>query len=306
MTHVIGSLLAIAVQLMVPLAWASCGEILCERSGVLNVGLEGAILVGALAAAVAFTNTNSFVAATAFGILVGAALGMILSFLYVWRGVDQVIGGVVLYLLSSGLTAAAWTKLQGPYVGRDLAALPIPGLYNIPLIGAIAFDQNIFVYGCVCFAVLLDAALRNSRLGKNVRAAGEAPEAVDSVGLSVRWIRTWSLTAGTALGALGGVSLVLTSSSGRFVPNMAGGIGFVALGVTLLVRWRPTGALVAAFGFGCLQAFRYTAQSSAALDFIPVEAILALPYVAAIILVAVSRGSRYPAAMGGFWRGGGH
>lgn len=299
------TLLVITVQLMVPLAWASLGEIVSERAGVLNVGLEGAILIGALGAAVGYSNTDSLAVGALAGLASGLVLGAVLSYLYVWKAVDQVVGGVMIFLLASGFSTAMWAKLQGPYSGQTLPRLPIPLLSEIPVIGEVLFDQDAFVFATLLLAPLLYFFLRDARWGKYVRATGEAPEAVDAAGLSVRHIRAVALTLGTMLGAMGGVALVLASSSGRFVANMSGGIGFIALGIVLLVRWNPLWALIAAAAFSFLQGLRYVAQSSPALDAIPVEAILALPYLVAIVVVTISRGSRYPAAMGTFWKGGG-
>jgi general nucleoside transport system permease protein len=297
------ALLVIAVQLMVPLAWASYGEIMAERAGIINVGLEGAILIGALGAAVGYSNSNSISFGIVLGLSCGLVLGVILSYLYVWRSVDQVVGGVMVYLLATGLTAALWTRFQGPFTGANVPKIAIPFLSDLPVLGPVIFSQNAFVYAAILFAILLEFVMRSTRTGRNVRATGEAPEAVDAAGLSVRWIRVVSLTIGTALGALGGVALVFTSSSGRFVPNMSGGIGFIALGIVLLARWRASFALIATLAFGGLQAFRYVAQANPTLSSLPVELILATPYVVAIIIVAVSRGSRYPAAMGTHWHG---
>jgi general nucleoside transport system permease protein len=297
------ALLVIAVQLMVPLAWASFGEIISERAGVINVGLEGAILIGALGAAVGYSNSNSLVLGAFVGLICGLVLGTVLSFLYIWRGVDQVVGGVMVYLLATGLTAALWTRFQGPFTGANFPKIQIPFLSKIPVVGDAIFNQNAFVYAAIIFAPVLEFVMRSTRTGKSIRATGEAPEAVDAAGLSVRWIRTASLVIGTALGAIGGVALVFTSSSGRFVPNMSGGIGFIALGIVLLARWHAALALVATLAFGGLQAFRYVAQANPTLSSLPVEMILATPYVVAIIIVAVSRGSRYPAAMGTYWSG---
>jgi ABC-type uncharacterized transport system permease subunit len=163
----------------------------------------------------------------------------------------------------------------------------------------------VLVYAVVAFALALAWILRRTQIGLLLRATGESPDAVDGAGRNVRRIRAVGVTLGTTLGALGGAALVLTASSGRFVTNMSGGIGFIALGVVLLARWKPVVALVVAAAFGFLQALQSRAQSIGWMSGVPSEFLLMLPYIGAIVVVAISRGSRYPAALGVAWKRGG-
>jgi ABC-type uncharacterized transport system permease subunit len=294
------ALLAIAIGLMMPLAWAAFGEIISERSGVLNVGLEGAVLIGAWGAAVGYSNSGSLLFGLVLGLASGAALGLVLSILYIWRGVDQVVGGVMVNLFAIGFTSAMWTKFEGDAKGQNFPRISIPGLSDLPIVGRVLFQQNALVYGVVIFGLILALVLRSTHIGLLLKATGEAPDAVDGLGWNVRWIRAIGLTLGTTLGALGGTALVLTASSGRLM-NMSAGIGFIALGVVLLARWKPLAALGVAGAFGFLQALQFRAQTIHWLADVPSEFLLMLPYIGAIVVVAISRGSRYPAALGVAW-----
>ena len=298
----ISILLAVAVPLMAPLLWAILGEIISERSGVLNVGLEGAILLGAWGTAVGYSQSGNIVAGVFSGLAVGLITGTILAVLYVWRGVDQVVGGVILNLLAVGFTAAMWTTLQGSQTVSNADRLKIPLLSDLPVVGQALFNQNGLVYAALIAVPILILLLERTRWGLRVKAAGESPEALHAAGIAVNQVRAGGVILGTTLGALGGATIVLTSASGGFVSNMSAGTGYIALAIVILARWRPQIALIAATAFGILQALQYQVQTIPLLAAIPSEIILALPYIAAIAVVAFSRSARYPAATGVPWR----
>jgi ABC-type uncharacterized transport system permease subunit len=299
--EVLATVLIIAVQLMAPLAWAVYGEIIAERSGVLNVGLEGAVLLGAWATAVGYSQSGNPWIGIALGVGVGVVTGVVLAILYVIRGVDQIVGGIILNLLAGGVTVALWVSLQGEQSVANLPRMSVPGLSDIPVVGTALFGQNALVFAALVAGPVLFFALTRTRWGIRLRAAGEAPEALDSSGISVRKVRTVGVIVGTVLGAVGGATLVLTSSSGAFVANMSAGIGFIALAVVILARWNPVVGLAAAVVFGVLQALQYQVQSLPFLAEVPTQVILALPYIASIVVVAFNRAARYPAATGIPW-----
>jgi simple sugar transport system permease protein len=302
-TVVLATLLVIAIQLMAPVLWASLGEIVAERSGVLNIGTEGCLLLGAWASALVLSHGQSLFLAVVAGIGVGVLTGGVLAVLYVWRRVDQIIGGIMVNLLALGLTTALWTLLRGDETSGNAPSLPIPLLSDIPVVGEALFDQNIFVYASILAAVALFFVLRQTRWGLRLRAAGEAPAALDAAGVSVRRLRVSGLLVGSALAALGGTTLVLTSGAGSFVFDMSAGRGFIALGVVLLARWNPLLALLITAVFGLLQALQFQAQSIGWLSGVPTDVWIAAPYVVAIIAVAVAHGTRYPKAVGVAWTG---
>jgi len=298
---IITTLLIVAIPLMAPLVWAVLGETVSERGGVLNVGLEGAVLLGAWGTAVGYSQTGSWLLGAACGLGVGLVTGCLLAVLYVWRGIDQVVGGVILNLLAVGFTTAMWTGLQGASPVSNAPRLPISMLADIPFIGAV-FNQNALVYGALLAAPLLLLSLERTRWGLRVKAAGEAPEALDAAGVRVRPVRAVAVITGTALGSIGGATIALTSASGGFVPSMSAGIGYIALAIVILARWQPVLGLLAALIFGLLQALQYQVQTFAWLAALPSEIVLALPYIAAIVVVALSRSARYPAATGVAWQ----
>lgn len=301
MNTVLPALLLIAIQLMAPLVWAISGEIVSERSGVINVGLEGAILLGAWGTAIGYSHSGSPAIAIGSGVLVGVVTGGTLAALYVWRGIDQVVGGLMINLLAVGLTASTWSTFRGAQKVENLPALPIPVLSEIPVVGPAFFDQNALVYAALVFPFALYFALKRTRWGVRLCAAGEAPDALDSAGVSVPAVRSVGLIVGTTIAAVGGATLVLTSATGTFVPGMTAGIGYVALGLVLVSRWNPLIALAAAGGFGLVTALQYQGQSIPLLASIPTEVLLATPYVAAIVVVAFARSARPPAATGIYW-----
>jgi ABC-type uncharacterized transport system permease subunit len=295
------TVLVIAVQLMAPLAWAVYGEIIAERSGVLNVGLEGSILLGAWATAVGYTQTGNPWIGVVASVGVGMLSGLVLAFLYVWRGVDQIVGGIIFILLAGGLTLTFWVTLQGASPTANLPRIEIPLLSSIPIIGSALFSQNALVLTAIVAGPLVWVLLARTRWGIRLRAAGESPAALDAAGVSVRGIRTRGIVIGSVLGSIAGSTLLLTSASGTFVANMSAGIGFIALAVVILARWNPLVGLVAALAFGVLQALQYQVQSWPILAGIPTQFILALPYIASIVVVVFSRSARYPAATGVAW-----
>ena len=297
----ITTVLVIAVQLMAPLVWAVYGEIIAERAGVLNVGLEGAVLLGAWGTAVGYSQSGNLGVGILVGLGVGFATGALLAFLYVWRGVDQIVGGIILNLLAAGFTTAMWVEFQGDQMVANAPRLEIPLLSAIPVVGPAFFDQNALVLGALVAGPLLILILQRTRWGVRTRIAGEAPEALDAAGISVRTVRSVGIIVGTAVGSVGGITLILTSSSGAFVPNMSAGLGFIALAVVILARWNPLVALAAALVFGILRALQYQVQALPFLADIPIQVILALPYIASIVVVAFNRAARYPTATGIPW-----
>jgi ABC-type uncharacterized transport system permease subunit len=300
-TVVLTTLLVIAVQLTAPILWAALGEIVSERSGVLNIGTEGCLLLGAWASATALSYGANLWGAVAAGLGAGIVTGLVLSLLYVWRTVDQIIGGIMVNLLALGLTSALWALLRGDQTAGNARSLHVPGLSSIPVVGEALFAQNVLVDAALLASIVLFLLLRHSQWGLRLRAAGEAPAALDAAGVGVRRLRVSGLVVGSSLAALGGTTLVLTSGAGTFVFNMSAGRGFIALGVVLLARWNPVLAMLFTAVFGVLQALQFQAQSIGWLSPVPTDAWIAAPYLVAIVAVAVARGTRYPAALGVPW-----
>ena len=289
------------LQLMVPILLAALGEIVSERSGVLNVGIEGTMLIGALATAITGVKTESVSLALVVGALAGAASGVVLAFLYVTRGTDQIVTGLLFNIFALGLTGLLRDRFIGGQIGPTLSPLKIPLLGDIPKVGEVLNGQN-FVFW---FTLLLTGAvfylMHRTWWGLYARAAGERPHATESGGLDVHSLRFPAVVLGNAFAGFAGAALVM-SSAGGFVPGMTEGRGFIALGVVVVARWNPFLALAASTLFGLTQALQFVAGRLDRFDDVPDEIWLAMPYVATILAVLLSRGSRYPAAVGIPWR----
>lgn len=292
-------LLQSGVPLAAPLLLAALGEIVAERAGVINVGIEGMVLAGALAGFVgAYNSHNPWIGA---GLAAGAGvtLALLLALLAVRLRADQVVVGTALNILSLGLTGTFFRALF-PNTGVSATAfppLPIPGLHRLPVIGEAVFDQNALGYLAWLLVPLCWAYLYRTRSGLRLRAVGEYPEAADGAGVRVTLVRTLATLWGGALAGLAGAFLSIGYTNG-FVENMSAGRGFIALAVVILGRWNPFGALWAALLFGLASALQFQFQAST-LRF-PYQFFLALPYLLtlAALLLRSRLKSAPPAALG--------
>jgi ABC-type uncharacterized transport system permease subunit len=301
------TLFAASVLLCIPVLLASVGELVNERAGVLNVGLEGVILIGVFTAAFVFQRTNSFALAflAAFG--GGVLCWLILGLLYLWRQTEQIVTGLLFNLFAFGLTATLFSKYGNN--AQEVVTLPdlnFGPLSEIPVIGPIVFQQNIVVYASVVVVVLISLLLNRSWFGLRIRAVGEMPMVAYENGIHVMRLRWISLSFGCILGAMGGAALVL-SQSGAFYPGITSGAGFIALAIVVVGRFSAYGVLIAAYAFGIASSLQFY-QSSI---FAPLEQWLpflgspgaryfwvAFPFLATLVALAVSRKARYPAAIG--------
>jgi simple sugar transport system permease protein len=287
----------IAIQLAMPILLASLGELVSELGGVLNVGIEGTMLFGALAAAVFTVNAESAGLATAAAVGAGLVCGVILSFLYVRMGTDQIVTGLLFNIFAFGATGL----LHGLYLagqrGVTLRSIEIPVISEIKWVGDVLSQQTIVLYVSLGLTALVWWVMYRTWFGLYARAAGERPLAVEASGLDVWRLRYPAVIAGNVLAALGGAVLVLTTSGG-FVPGMTAGRGFIALGVVVLAKWRPWWVVAAALLFGWTQGLQFLAGRIEALEAVPGEVWLALPYMVTVIAVVFAAGSRYPGAVG--------
>lgn len=289
--------------LAIPLILGSLAGVIGERSGVVNIAIEGQLLGGAFLAAVIGTVTGSIW----FGLLGGVAAGLIiaalLAVLAIKYFVDQVIVGVVLNLLVLGLTSFLFTKLLSPNQEgfNNPGYFPVwrvPLLGDIPIIGNVFFNGTMFLYLTYLLVALMHVGLFHTRWGLRLRSVGEHPRAADTVGIKVLRTRYRAVLLGGLIAGLGGAFLVLgTGSSGTFGLNMSSGAGFIALAAVIFGRWRPLGALAAALLFG----FTNQLQALLAQAGTPISPslLLTLPYLVTLFVVAGSGGQvRAPAADG--------
>lgn len=300
---VLVAFLEASVRLGVPLALAALGETITERTGVINIGLEGSVIAGALGGAL---GAMAFGGAWA-GILAGGASGAFVAFVFaafaIGLGTDQIITGTAITLGGLGFTGAIYQARFGTTGAvlsiPTLAPAPIPLLSDVPVVGTALFAQAPTAYLAYVLAPALWYFLYRTQWGLELRAVGEAPEAAAAAGVRVRWTRFWATVFGGAMAGVAGAHLVL-AHAGTFAENMSAGRGFIAIAVVVLGRWNPVLVLFAALFFGAANALQFQGQALG-LD-LPYQLFLAFPYLLTLAALAgwVGR-SRAPAALALPW-----
>jgi general nucleoside transport system permease protein len=281
----------------IPLMFTALGESVSERAGVLNIGLEGMMLLGAyfgfLGAYELHSTWLGFLAGFAGG-LAGAAVMVILS---VSMGLDQIVVGIAITLAGEGITSVLQqAQFNGTSPGLGNAGTAsIPGLSRIPVLGHSLFDQPLLVYFGVALLALVSWVFRSTTWGLNLLAAGQKPEALDAAGVSVLAVRTYAVLTTGALAGLGGAYLAIVGA-GTFTPFMTQGQGFMAIVIAMLARGKPLWVGVSSFGFGiCLSID--TALQLTNIN-ISADVINLLPFAAIMVaLVLFARGSYLPPAL---------
>lgn len=258
------ALLASALVITTPILLAALGEVISERAGVLNVGLEGMILAGAFFGFLAAWQLDSRVAGVVAGILAGVLLAVVMALLTVEAKTDQIVAGVGLNILAIGITTFAFDEIfssRGQVTLGDVGPLEIPGLSDLGGIGHALFAQDVVVYLTFLLVPAVAILLRRTRWGLAIRSVGEKPGAADTAGISVRRVR-WmaTLTAG-ALAGLAGAYLSVVQL-GIFRQEMSAGRGFLALTAVIFGRWRPVGVAGACLLFGAADALQLRLQTS--------------------------------------------
>jgi simple sugar transport system permease protein len=284
----------------VPLTLGAMSGVLCERSGVINIAIEGMFLAAAFTGAIVGSATGSLWIGLIAGVLSGALLGALLAVLSIRYRVNQIVGGTVINILSIGLTSFLSAKVLSEFQhlnnpGR-FQVKEVPLLSDIPVMGPVLFRNNAFVYLMFALLFILQMALFRTRWGLRVRAVGEHPRAADTVGIRVQFERYRSVILGGMMAGLGGAFFTL-GSVGRFDEGMTGGRGFIALAAMIFGRWSPIGAFGAALVFG----FADSLQTRLAIleTGVPSEFLLMAPYVATILVVAGVVGRARPPAADG-------
>ncbi len=295
------SALNFTLRATVPLVLGALSGILCERSGIVNIGIEGMMLAGAFGAFVAKVATNDWplLSSLLFGVLaalvVGGLMGLLHATLSIRFRMDQIISGTVLIILATGFTSYLFDRdavAQGKF-----SAVRIPLLADIPVIGRILFENPPLTYLALFLVVATHVALFYTRWGLRTRAVGEHPRAADTVGINVNRYRYINTTIGGMLAGLAGGFLVL-EAVGQFQEGMTAGRGFIALAAMIFGNWNPFGALGASLLFGYTQALQ-NELLLAGFTTVPRQFVSMLPYVVTIIAVSGFVGRvRPPAAEG--------
>ncbi|CUH77650.1 ABC-type uncharacterized transport system, permease component [Tritonibacter multivorans] len=291
--------IAASVRLTGPLLLASIGELISERAGVLNVGIEGTVLLGALAAYLGAIWSGS----PWIGALAAAGMGMLVNVFLAWMYVvvkaSQVVVGIIFNVLAMGIASYAFRTIMGDIPRIQTAPMmpeiSVPGLKDLPLIGPALFGQSVMFYITILIALGTGWLMYRTRLGLNLRAVGEYPKAAAAAGINVVRMRIIAVLACGLGGGLAGAYFVLVQI-GLFRDTIVQGRGFIALGIVILARWNPYLAILAAFGFASMDALALSLQL---FDLpIPTQALVALPYLLTVLAVSGVFGrSRNPAAL---------
>ena len=296
----LAGMLSSAVQLAVPITMGSFSGILCERSGVVNIAIEGMMLMSAMVGALMGSLTHSAWLGLFFGVLSAVLLAALHAVLSIKYKIDQIISGTVINMFSAGMTAFLSQKflqtrqeLNNPAM---FTRIEIPGLAEIPLIGPILFNTNFFVYLMFALLIILQVALFSTRWGLRVRSVGEHPKAADTLGINVIRTRYMSVLLGGMVAGMAGAFFTL-GSVGRFEEGMAAGKGFIGLAAMIFGNYTPIGALGAGilFGFADSLGSKLSLLGSA----IPSTLMSTAPYVITMIVLAGFVGKGHvPAADG--------
>lgn len=248
-----------AVRYGASVLFATHGELIAERAGVINLGTEGSMLCGALAGFAVAAETGSALGGVLAGLAAGALLAALHAYLVIDRKANQLAGGLAITFLALGLTATVGTSFVDRRI-EGLGEAPIPLLSEIPFVGSVLFSHDLLTYLALLLGPLLWLIIYRTRGGLLLRAAGEDPEVVRAYGHSPRRIQYLAVTAGGALAGLGGAQLVLAFTL-NWVENATAGRGFVAVALVIFAAWRPLRAMLGAFIFGGAVALQLQLQA---------------------------------------------
>jgi simple sugar transport system permease protein len=303
-TSVLIATVASGVVLATPFLLASLGETIGQRSGVLNLGVEGIMLLGAFAAYYTALHTHDLWLAALAGALVGAVLGLVTAVVSVTLKAEQGISGIGVYLFGLGISDLLFQKFVGtPTPISSLPPMKIPLLASIPALGKMFFQANLMVYLAFILVPVLTFVLNRTTYGTNIRAVGETPAAADSLGVSVNRVRYSTVILGSTLAGIAGAALAL--ELGIFQSNLTQGEGFIAVALVYFGAWRPIGVMAGSLLYGLVAAIVLTWKT---LGIIPPSAsdlaAMAPAVLTVIALVVVARRFRQPAALAKpFFRG---
>lgn len=289
--------LAASLRLTVPLVFVALGGLLSERSGVLNIGLEGMMLTGAFVSAAVSIGTGNVWLGVLAALLIGGVVGLLHAYLCVTLRVNQLVSGLAINLATAGLTAYGARVLfdSGTVQLTGIDPIGIPGLKEIPVLG-VFFNQDLLFYGLVGLLPIVTYLLFRSSWGLALRAVGDYPRAADTAGLSVVGVRYLSVLLCGALCGIGGAYLALVHVR-FFTEGMSAGKGFIALAALILGRWHPVYTMLACLLFGATEALQLRIQT---FDLqIPYQLLAMLPYAIALLaLIGIAGKATPPAALG--------
>jgi ABC-type uncharacterized transport system permease subunit len=298
------TILAASLPLTMPILYASTGEVFAEKSGVLNMGIEGVMGLSAFVSLWVAFSTGSYLYALFAAMVTGALLGALHSFATVRIGINQLIAGLIIYTLAGGIADFAYRKLTASSfpVIQPLTPVHLPILSDLPVIGPVLFSQNILVYASFALALVMGLVLYRTTWGLKIRAVGENPEASDAAGINVNLVRHLCVIFGGVLAGVAGASLTLgylgLYNAGD---NLVAGRGWIAIVVVIFARWSPYKAIAGAWLFGLGYSIAATFIGSgifASLGPGTGYFLLAIPYIFAVAFMLVfHRGTRSPSSL---------
>lgn len=294
----VSALISGAIFAAMPLLLAALGETLGEQAGILGIGMEGYMLIGAYAGFNGALYGDSHWVGLLCGVAGGMAIAGIVAFLSVYLGVDQIVVGIGVILLGEGVTSVLHGVQFGatrPLLGA-MSDLPIPLLERIPVVGDSVFSQPPIFWIGIVLLFGIRWLLRSTRWGLSLRAAGERPQALDAAGVSVSRVRIWAVLASGAFAGLGGAYLSVVAAGTFTVPGFTAGLGFLAIVVAMLGHGRVVWVLAVSLLYGVIRAME-TPLSRVGVD-LPSEVVFTLPFIAVmIVLVVFARRSYLPSAL---------
>ena len=285
-------ILGSAVLYGTPLLFAALGELLAERSGVLNLGVEGMMLVGAVMGFWAVQTLDvggsvSLAAALVVAAVAGGLMALIHAFLVITLRANQIVSGLALTIFAGAAGLSSYLgndlDLSGEPAKHSFAPLDVLGLGDVPVVGPIVFDQSALVYLSWACVLAIALYLGRTRPGLNVRAVGESPATADAMGIGVTLHRYLHTVAGGALAGIGGACFSLQITP-QWVSGLTGGAGWIAVALVIFAFWRPDLCLVGAYLFGAFSALPLLLQARGWLTGVPAEVFIALPYVMTIVM----------------------
>lgn len=285
-TTVLVGILASGIRLATPYLFAAIGETFGQRSGVLNLGVDGQMLIGAFAAFYVVYATENLWLGVLGAIIVGGLMGLAMAFVTVNLKAQQGISGIGFFLFGLGMSDLLFQMMVGSVeTVKGFSKIYIPFLSDIPIIGQIFFSHNIMVYAAFLLVPVSWFFLNKTNLGLKIRAVGENPEAADSLGVSVARVRYFTLIQGGILSGIAGASLSIALLN-VFQQNMTSGLGFIAVALVYFGGWRPWGVLGGALLFSMVSSLQLWMQVKNVP--IPSEFAVMLPYVLTILVLVVS------------------
>lgn len=294
--RVLIGVLTAGIRLATPYIYAAIGETFGQRSGVLNLGVDGIMLLGAYAAFFVVFRTGDLLLGVLAAIVIGGAMGLLMAFISVTLQAEQGISGIGVYLFGLGMSDLLFQVTLGSVeTVSGFPAIHIPLLADLPVIGRIFFQHNLMVYAAYALVPIAWFVLNKTTIGLKIRAVGENPEAADSLGVSVKGVRYFTVTLGGVFSGIAGASLSIALLN-IFQQNMTAGLGFIAVALVYFGGWRPFGVLFGALIFSTVQGLQLWIQT---LNIpIPSEFAVMMPYVLTIVVLVITvQRVRQPAAL---------